>query len=234
MKYFFDLDETLCLTPASRDYTKAIPLGKVIAGVNELYDDGHEITVYTARGGTSGIDYHSLNLNQLAEWGVKYHHLIDTGKPSFDMLVDNKAINVDAWRAQQNIRLVGFVASCFDLLHAGHCLYLEEAKSLCDYLIAGLQLDPTIDRSHKNKPIQSIDERLIQLQACRYIDEIIQYDTDKELEIILGSILPDIRFCGSDNQGEIIGSQYCEVIYFHDRSYNYSSSELKQRIRNEC
>ena len=115
MKYFFDLDETLCLTPASRDYTKAVPIVKTIADVNKLYDEGHDITIYTARGGTSGVDHHALNIQQLSKWGVKYHHLIDKGKPPYDILIDDKAVNTTAWREKRQIRLIGFVASCFDL-----------------------------------------------------------------------------------------------------------------------
>jgi len=233
MRYFFDLDETLCLTPASRDYAKAVPITKMITRVNELYDEGHDITIYTARGGTSGIDYHALNILQLSKWNVRYHHLIDKGKPPYDILVDDKAVNTNEWRVQQSIKLVGFVASCFDLLHAGHCLYLKESKSLCDHLVAGLQLDPS-DRPCKSTPIQSIDERLVQLQSCRYVDEIIQYHTEEDLEAVLKSIKPDIRFLGSDTGPNITGAKYCDVIYIHDRSHNYSSSELKQRIRDEC
>jgi len=229
MRYYFDLDETLCLTPASRDYSEAVPLLKVIQRVNQLYDEGHEITIHTSRGGTSGIDYGPLSIFQLNEWGVKYHYFL-TGKHSFDRLVDDKAISTAAWRMEQNIRLVGFLASCFDLLHAGHCLILKEAKERCDHVIAALQTDPTIDRPSKNQPIQSLEERRIQLEGCKYVDEIVQYDTEADLTTLLKDIRPDIRFLGSDNQGEITGKEYCGVLYFHDRSHNYSSSELRQRI----
>jgi glycerol-3-phosphate cytidylyltransferase len=234
VKYYFDLDETLCLTPSSRDYTQAVPLIKVIDEVNKLFDDDHEITIYTARGGTSGIDYHDLNIQQLSSWGVKYHHLIDTGKPPYEILVDDRAINTTTWRENRGIKLTGFVASCFDLLHAGHCLYLKESKSLCDHLIAGLQIDP-IDRPHKNTPIQSIDERLIQLQSCRYVDEIVQYTTEDDLDTLLESLRPDIRFVGSDcKDGPITGAHHSSVVYFHERSHHYSSSELRERISYEC
>lgn len=230
MRYYFDMDETLCLTPASRAYDLAVPILKMIEKVNQLHDDGNEITIYTSRGGTSGVDYKPLSMKQLGEWGVKYHHFID-GKPSFDLLVDDKAISTHAWRQEQNIKLVGFLASAFDLLHAGHCLILKEAKERCDHVVAALQTDPTIDRPEKNKPVQSLEERRIQLEACKYVDEIVQYDTEHDLATILKDIRPDIRFLGSEYQGrKVTGGEYCEVLYFHDRSHNYSSSGLRQRI----
>ena len=135
MKYCFDLDETICLTPSDRQYKNAIPYTPVVERINSLYEEGHEITIFTARGSSSGIDYSDLNREQLSRWGVKYHKLIDKGKPSYDLFVDDKAISASEWRKEERIQIVGFVASCFDLLHAGHCLYLKEAKSVCDYLV---------------------------------------------------------------------------------------------------
>jgi glycerol-3-phosphate cytidylyltransferase len=239
VKYCFDLDETLCLTPASRDYSKAVPIWPMINDVNMMYEEGHEIWIFTTRGSTSGIDHHELNLRQLTEWGVKHHHLVDKGKPPVDFFIDDKAINVKDWRSQRGVLLVGFVASSFDLLHAGHCLYLKEAKSVCDRLIAGLQTDPTLDRPNKSKPVQSVEERLIQLEACRYVDRVVKYNTEEDLEKILKVLKPALRFIGStdapDNGGPpITGSQHCGSIYFHDRSHNYSSSELKRRISDAC
>ena len=90
-------------------------------------------------------------------------------------------------------KTIGFTCSAFDLLHAGHIIMLKDAKRQCDYLIAGLQTDPTIDRKEKNKPIQSLEERKIQLQAVKYIDEIIIYSSEKELYELIKKINPDIR-----------------------------------------
>ena len=231
MKYCFDLDETICATPSSRNYNDAIPYNRVIQKINELHDQGNEITIFTARGSTSGIDYRTLIIKQLSNWGVKFHKLIDKGKPSYDLFVDDKAMCASVWRERENIRIVGFVASCFDMLHAGHCLYLQEARNVCDYLIAALQEDPTIDRPHKNKPIQSLKEREIQLRSNRYVDEIIIYKTEKNLEEVLQNIKPDIRIVGSDAKGySITGEEYCKNIYYHNRGHNFSSTELKNRI----
>jgi glycerol-3-phosphate cytidylyltransferase len=233
MKYCFDLDETICLAPSNRNYFEAIPYIKVINIINKLYDEGNEITIFTARGSTSKIDYHNLNVKQLNEWGVKYHYLIDKGKPSYDLFIDDKAINSKTWREQSNIKIIGFVASCFDLLHAGHCMYLKDAKNVCDYLIAALQEDPTIDRPQKNKPIQSLEERKVQLESVKYVDEIIIYKTEKDLEELLAKIKPDVRILGSDAKVKpITGYMHCKQIYFHERKHNFSSSELRERIKN--
>jgi glycerol-3-phosphate cytidylyltransferase len=230
LTYCFDLDNTICATH-DNDYKNSTPYYKVINKINKHYKDGNIITIYTARGGTSKIDYHNLTTQQLKEWGVLYHTLIDKNKPHFDIFIDDKAINAKTWREQNKIQIVGFVASSFDLLHPGHCLYLKEAKSVCDYLIAALQTDPTIDRSYKNKPIQTLEERKIQLESCKYIDEIQIFTTEKELEQLLEKIKPDIRILGTDAKNKpITGEKYCKQIFFHDRNHNWSSTELRNRI----
>ena len=91
---------------------------------------------------------------------------------------------------------IGFTCSCFDLLHAGHILMLKDAKEQCDYLIVGLQTDPTLDRPEKNKPIQSLEERKIQLEAVKYVDEIRIYSTEAELRDMLCKIWPSVRILG--------------------------------------
>jgi glycerol-3-phosphate cytidylyltransferase len=230
MFYCFDLDNTICAT-SGNDYKNSIPYFKVIDKINKLYRDGNTIIIYTARGGISKIDYNELTTAQLQEWGVKYHKLIDKNKPHFDIFIDDKAINAKTWREQNKIQIVGFVASSFDLLHPGHCLYLKEAKSVCDYLIAALQTDPTIDRTYKNKPIQTLEERRIQLESCKYVDEIQIYTTEKELEQLLEKIKPDIRILGTDAKNKpVTGEKYCKQIFFHDRNHNWSSTELRNRV----
>jgi glycerol-3-phosphate cytidylyltransferase len=234
MKYCFDLDETICATPASRKYAEAVPYIKVVSAINDLYDQGNEITIFTARGGSSGIDYTELTHNQLQSWGLKYHKLI-LKKPSYDYFIDDKAINSVDWRNKNNIKIVGFVASCFDLLHAGHCLYLKEAKSYCDHLVAGLHVDPSNERANKNKPIQSLEERKIQLESTKYVDEILIYNTEQELENLIKQVKPDVRFLGSDCQDKkITGYEYCKNIIYHNRANHiWSSSELRTRIKND-
>ena len=132
---------------------------------------------------------------------------------------------------------IGFTCSCFDLLHAGHILMLQDAKSRCDKLIVGLQTDPTIARPDtKNKPIQSLEERRIQLKAVKYIHEIFEYDTEEELYKKLLDIKPDVRILGSDYDipdKRFTGDDLNIPIYFHERKHNYSSTNLRGKIVSE-
>lgn len=126
---------------------------------------------------------------------------------------------------------VGFTCSCFDLLHAGHILMLKEAKSQCDYLIVGLQTDPTIDRATKNKPVQSIAERFIQLEAVKYIDEIVVYATEDDLLQILKAYNIDVRIMGEEYKDKpFTGNDLPIEIYFNRRTHKYSTTELRNRI----
>jgi len=126
---------------------------------------------------------------------------------------------------------VGFTCGSFDLLHAGHLLMLEEARSVCDKLIVGLQMDPSVDRKHKNKPIQTLEEREIQLKAVKFVDEIIIYQTEKDLFNWLVYLNPDIRILGEDHKNKKFTGHELEIeLYFNSRSHNWSSSELRERV----
>jgi glycerol-3-phosphate cytidylyltransferase len=129
----------------------------------------------------------------------------------------------------------GFTCSSFDLLHAGHIQMLREAKEKCDYLIVGLQTDPTIDRPSKNKPIQTVVERYTQLKAVGYVDEIIPYSTEQDLEDILSMYHIDIRILGIEYKDtNFTGKEICEKrdikLYFNERSHRFSSSDLRARV----
>ena len=127
---------------------------------------------------------------------------------------------------------VGFTCSCFDLLHAGHILMLKDAKEQCDKLIVELQTDPTIDRPEKNAPIQSYEERYIQLEAVKYVDEIIKYETEEELYQLLKLLRPDVRILGSDYEDGryYTGMELNIPIHFHQRNHDYSSSNLRKKL----
>lgn len=131
--------------------------------------------------------------------------------------------------------IVGITASSFDLFHAGHVKMLEEAKQSCDWLIVALQTDPTLDRPEKNKPIQSIVERYIQLEGCKWVDQIVPYATEKDLEDILSSFNIDVRILGEEYRHmQFTGRQICEQrgirLIFNKRDHGFSSSELRQRV----
>ena len=127
---------------------------------------------------------------------------------------------------------IGFTCSCFDLLHAGHILMLQDAKSRCDKLIVGLQTDPSIDRPlTKNKPIQSLRERKIQLEAVRYVDDIFVYETESDLIDLLKLVKPNVRILGSDYKDEkFTGDDLNIPIYYHERDHNYSSTNIRKKL----
>lgn len=132
---------------------------------------------------------------------------------------------------------IGITFSAFDLLHAGHIKMLEEAKQQCDYLICGLQTDPTIERPGKNKPTQTVVERYIQLKACKFVDEIVPYATEQDLEDILRSFKIDVRVLGDEYKDkDFTGRNYCEEkkidLYFNSRDHRFSSSALRGIIKN--
>ena len=127
---------------------------------------------------------------------------------------------------------IGFTCSTFDLFHAGHLLMLEEAKKQCDYLIVGLQTDPTIDRpKEKNKPVQSVFERFIQVEACKYVDKVIPYATEKELVDILLSYPIDVRILGEEYmEKSFTGDNLGMAFYFNKRRHSFSTTELRNRV----
>lgn len=130
---------------------------------------------------------------------------------------------------------VGITASTFDLLHAGHVEMLREAKGECDYLICALQIDPSVDREEKNKPIQSIVERYTQLEAVKYVDEIIPYLYEEDLEDILQMRQINVRILGEEyREKEFTGRDICKQrdieLYFNKRDHRFSSSDLRMRV----
>ena len=130
---------------------------------------------------------------------------------------------------------IGFTASAFDLLHAGHTLMLEDAKAQCDWLIVGLQTDPSQDRATKNKPAQTIVERYLQLRACKYVDEIIPYSTEQDLEDLLAGMHIDVRILGIEYRDkDFTGHDICKKrdieIFFNERDHRFSSSGLRKHI----
>jgi glycerol-3-phosphate cytidylyltransferase len=129
----------------------------------------------------------------------------------------------------------GITFGAFDLFHAGHILMLEEAKTVCDHLIVAIQTDPSLDREAKNSPVQSIEEREIQVSACRYVDEVVIYDREADLIEMLDTLDWDVRILGDEYKDkEFTGrDKYLEKCYFNKRPHSFSSSELRERVANE-
>ena len=129
----------------------------------------------------------------------------------------------------------GITFGAFDLFHAGHILMLEEAKSVCDYLIVCIQSDPSLDRQEKNSPVQSIVEREIQVSACKYVDEVMIYNTESNLLDILEEIQWDVRIIGEEYKDKYFTGreETFDRCYFNKRPHDFSSSELRERVARE-
>ena len=142
------------------------------------------------------------------------------------------------------MKKIGVTFSTFDLLHPGHILMLEDCKRVCDYLIVGVQSDPTIDRKvnndeyskisgkAKNVPIQTLEERLIMIKSIRFVDKVFVYDTEQDLYNWLSNNKWDIRILGSDWEGKkFTGHDIDGEFYFHKRDHDWSSTTFRQRIK---
>ena len=227
----FDLDGTLCTSVQNSDYSKAEPLNKAIQKVNELYDSGIKIIIFTGRGSSSGKDWTNFTKKQIDGWGLKYHELITNKKPTYDQVIDDKAINAMDWR-RINCGIKGVLAGAFDLIHPGYIKMFKFAKQNCDHLTVLLHEDPSIERN-KLKPIHTLEERKEILTSIKYIDEIITYKTEKDLCLLLTNNNYDIRFLGEDYiNNQYTGKDLNLKITFIPRNHGYSTTSLKQKIAN--
>ena len=132
------------------------------------------------------------------------------------------------------MEVVGITAGAFDLFHAGHVLMLKDASNQCDHLIVALQTDPSIDRKEKNKPVQSMYERFVQVDACKYVDEIIPYETEDDLYALIMNNNIDLRIIGNEYRNEDFTAREIGIeIYYNARNHQWSTTELRERILNE-
>jgi glycerol-3-phosphate cytidylyltransferase len=227
--YCFDLDETLCTKAIGGDYATANPLPKAIQKVNELYDSGNKILIFTGRGSSSGKDWQKLTKEQLSLWGIKHHELIMNRKPTYDIVIDDKAINAADWR-KQNCGITGVVAGAFDLIHPGYCKLFKFCKENCDHLTVLLHDDPSIERK-KMKPVHTLEERIEILESIRYVDKVIPYQDEIDLaqKLEIGSY--NVRFLGDDYKNKNYTAEYLPIkVIYTDRSHNYSTTDLKKKI----
>lgn len=132
---------------------------------------------------------------------------------------------------EQSPKIVGFTCGAFDLVHAGHILMFKEAKEHCDWLVVGLQIDPSVDRPGKHKPIMSLKERATILSAISYIDEVRVYSTERDLVQLLKEVRPDVRIIGADwRDKRYTGWDLPIKTIFNSRNHTYSTSSLRERI----
>lgn len=236
MIYCFDLDNTLCYTNGN-DYNSSVPDYDMINRVNYLYNSGNEVVIFTARGmttckGDSHLVYNKyfeLTKKQLDDWGVLYNR-ITLAKPSFDIFIDDKNQLIDDFK-KSILPVRGFIAGSFDILHPGYVEIFEFAKKNCDYFIVGLHKDPSIERPNKMKPILSVEERKKILLSIKYIDEVIVYETEKELIDLLSNNICDVRFLGDDYKDKEFNGNYLPLnILYVNRDHNWSTTKLKNMI----
>ena len=130
-----------------------------------------------------------------------------------------------------HVPTVGFCCGAFDCLHPGHILMLADAAGQCDILVVGLHANPHLEPPEKNEPVQTIDERIMVLQAIKYVSDIKVYTTEAELEAMLYELRPDVRIIGSDWRGkQITAPDAAKRIHWHERQHHWSSSEMRRRI----
>ena len=237
MKYCFDIDGTLCHTPSNPDghgmrYGDATPFPWMVKLVNRLYDEGHYIIMMTARGRGSGINHSDLTRNQLAMWGYKYHELEPMfHKPTADIFIDDKGINVNEWLKQQQIpQTKGIIAGAFDVMHPGYIRMFADAKQHCNHLTVALHEDPSMARPHKLKPVQTVEERKEILKAIKYVDDVVVYQAEDTFLSYLNDY--DIRFLGTDyKDGTYSGKELdIDIVWLDRENHNYSSTKLKTDI----
>ena len=184
----------------------------------------------TARGCVSGVDHTILTKRQLNQWGVKYHELLMNIKPHAHWFIDDKGIHISEWKARIP-RIRGIVAGAFDIIHPGYVRMFEECKRHCTHLTVALHEDPSLERPHKIKPVQTVDERKEILKAIKYVDEIVVYQAEDTFLCYLESGDYDVRFLGEDySDGSYTGFSLPIDIVFVDRSHEYSTTQLKNKI----
>jgi cytidyltransferase-like protein len=234
MRYCFDIDGTLCDTSNNElgkpDYVNAKPIPFMVNQVNRLYDEGNYIIVQTARGKGSGIDHTELTKNQLNEWGYKYHELFPMFcKPTADIFIDDKGVNVEDWKKQQPLKK-GIIAGSFDIIHPGYVRMFSDAKLHCNHLTVALHEDPSSERPYKLCPVQTVEERIEILKSIKYVDDVVVYREEQQFLNYLDNY--DIRFLGTDyKHGNYTGKNKSINIVWLDREFHeYSSTRLKELI----
>lgn len=232
MRYAFDIDNTLLHTIGS-EYKNSTPIQHRIDRVNQLFEQGHTIYLFTARGMSSGVDHRDLTEEQMCRFGVKHHRLI-MGKPDVDLFVDDKAISVNEWDKQNSCsdRPVIWTNGCYDILHVGHITLFEHccglATSCGGRFVVGIDSDRRVrEMKGSNRPINTQYDRTKMLLSLKGVDEVYIYDTAEELNDIVRSLTPMVMVIGDDYKDKmVIGSQHAKSVEFFPKIGGYSTTEI--------
>lgn len=231
MRYAVDVDNTLLLT--NGDYTLSTPIQHRVDAVNRLFDEGHHITLFTARGQRSGKDYSELTKQQMETFGVKHHRLL-FGKPDADVFIDDKALNVVDWDTQLQQGCV-WTNGCFDVLHVGHIKMLEfcavEAVRLNCKLVVGVDSDRRVKAAKgSSRPVNCLEDRMAFLAAIKGVSKVVSFDSSEELTNLLAELRPKLMVVGLEYETkEVVGSMHAESIAFFPRYKDHSTTQLLEK-----
>jgi glycerol-3-phosphate cytidylyltransferase len=233
MQILCDLDNTLCFTQ-SNDYENSLPMENRIKKLNKLYDEGHIIRIFTARcmsrcnGDISKVyeNIYMLTKDQLNRWGIKHHDLI-LGKPSNDIIIDDKSVHPDDFFREEGKR--GVVIGSFDILHPGYIKMFNEISQNCQHLTVLLHKNP----KKKYKIVNSVEDRKAALMSLNVVNEVIIYSTELDLLLLLKQLQIDVRFLGTDYQDKpFTGKELNLPLHYIDRSHGWSTTKIKELIKN--
>lgn len=239
MRYAFDIDNTLVKTNGS-DYENSVPIQHRIDRVNHLFDEGHSIYLFTARGMASGRDLYEFTANQVREFGIKHHQLI-MGKPDVDVFVDDKAISVNDWDQKDLFSKspVIWTNGCYDIIHVGHICLFEKCQELaasCNgKFVIGIDSDKRVKKMKGNsRPFNTENDRAKVLLNIKGVDSVWIYDSDEELENLVKTFSPEVMVLGDEYKNSlVIGASYAKSVMYFPKLSEYSTSKILKIYQNK-
>jgi len=237
MIYAFDIDNTLVHT-VGNDYQNSTPIQHRINRVNDLFDEGNTIYLFTARGMASGKDHYELTAKQMQDFGVKHHRII-MGKPDVDLFVDDKAISVHEWDRKQSVSKspVIWTNGCYDILHVGHIRLLQYCASFArncgGRFVIGIDSDSRVKQMKGlSRPINTQNDRSEMLLSIDGVDSVYIYDTADELDNIISTLAPEVMVVGDEYRDKtIVGYQHSKNIVFFPKIQGYSTTKILAKAK---
>ena len=200
MTYCFDIDGTICNKDVEYENAKAYP--SLVAKINSLYDEGHTIILYTARGSKSGLDWTDLTNQQIKKWGIKCHE-VKLGKPFYDLMIDDRAINADLWRSRLNLRTC-LITGVFDSINIELCAQLKRLRKKFNNIVLAIQSDPSLEDKSAKPPKTTLEDRITMLKSIRDIDEILVFRVNSDINPIASQIQAEIVELENQKEAECI------------------------------